>query len=100
MAIWETRPETKAGPIWRARREENVNSLMGSALAPPRPPRPPAGAAGGSSWAKAESARESRSANFLMRGIVSYVEAGERREGIRRRFTARVARHADRRRRA
>src|SRR5437879_620866 len=59
----------KAGPIWRARRAENVNSLMGSLEpGPPRPPRPPAGAAGGSSCANADRNRHKSSGNSLMVG--------------------------------
>src|ERR1035437_5469803 len=82
MAIWETRPETKAGPIWRARREEKVDSLMGSPEpGPPRPPRPPPPAAGGSSCAKADRERHKRSGNSLMDGSITHVHVLER-EGV------------------
>src|ERR1035437_6455355 len=63
------RPETKAGPIWRARREEKVNSLMGSPE--PGPPRPPPPAAGGSSCAKAARERPNRRQNSLMDGSIT-----------------------------
>src|ERR1035438_4542223 len=62
------RPETKAGPIWRAFRELKVDSLMGSLdSGPPLPPRP---AAGGSSCAKADRERQRRSENSLMDGSI------------------------------
>src|SRR5437899_5063738 len=55
----------------RARMEENVDSLIGSAFAPPRPQRPAVGA-GGSSCANTERQRQRRSGKNLMGGIVAY----------------------------
>src|SRR3954453_10360852 len=79
MAIWETRPETNAGPILRARREEKVNSLIGSPEPAPRPPRPPPGA-GGSSCANAAHERHKRSGNSLMGGSITRGTASEGEE--------------------
>src|SRR5689334_10412018 len=74
MAICEMRPETKAGPILRARNAENVRSPMGSFAAPPRPPRP-ASAAGGSACATAASQPLKKSGINLMDGSITHVRA-------------------------
>src|ERR1700722_14511474 len=67
MAIWRTRPEIRAGPIWRARKEAKVRSLMGSWL--PRPPRP---AGAGSSWANAATDSNSTSETSFIGASITY----------------------------